>query len=143
MFDYSKSTIRPWAADLPASLGTDFCELIDVRWTVNGCDFLVHHQPDPKGAARIYKFHVEDPLSVLVQAEEGHVCSLWAQRDRDCPGVGGFVEVQNSPMIAAWLATDVVGDVWAKRTSHYVLGTNQGVAHVLSVEPLTFAEYTT
>jgi hypothetical protein len=82
-----------------------------------------------------WRFRAFEPMSVLVQEDEGQVCSLWSRRDQCCKGAGGFLVVANSPMIdAIALNEGHIGD-FARSMQHFVLGTDSAVAHVLCAEP--------
>ncbi len=74
-------------------------------------------------------------MNVLVQEDEGQVCSLWRRRDECCRGAGGFVIVDKSPIVAAIILHEGhVADL-AETMRHFVIGTDAAVAHVICAEP--------
>jgi hypothetical protein len=129
MFDYSKSLVRPWPAKLP--FRSRHTTLTDVRWAVEGfCDLTVEHRP-PGGDATRWRFRADAPLDVIIQEDEGQAVSLWMRRSECSPGEEGFLVVEASPILRAIRETEPHVEPTLTNVQHFVIGTDDGVAHVL------------
>jgi len=70
----------------------------------------------------------------VIERDEIQVVSLWVRRSECCEGAGGFLVVENSPMLAALLGPEAHLETNEDVTEakHFVIGTDWGVAHILS-----------
>ncbi|HEX8899993.1 hypothetical protein [Vitreimonas sp.] len=104
--------------------------LARVEWITNVdrvCEIDVEFDPPLER----WRIEALEPMSVIVQEDEGQVCSLWRRRDECCPGAGGFLIVEKSPMIAAIVQHESQAARIAESMQHFVIGTDAAVAHVL------------
>ena len=139
MFNYSKSTVRPWPEQLP--FGTRHSYLSGVRWSEDRSVFEI--EVALPGDERVHwHFAADKPMYVLVEDDERQVLSLWARRNECCQGGGGYLIVENSPLLDAVLRTESHLKIYDEfvNARHFVLGTETAVAHVICVDrPELFA----